>query len=320
MNTPQPTFVPPDYVIQRRLGSGQTSHVFLAQHTRLGSIALKLPRDEVHSQPILRRMFESEVQITLSLKHGHIVRALDGFPTGTRAFLSLEYCSGGTLDNLLLERGRLPLDQASQLVCDVAMGLAATHKQQVLHRDVKPANVFLTERGRAKLGDFGTGIFISDRKRLDERVGTAFYMAPELFHGQPSDILSDVYSLGVLAYEVLTGERPFLGESYEALMLQHTSALPRNLYVVRPDISKQLSHVVMQAMARDPEKRFSSVQQFLDAYQKAAGVTLQAEEAQLVGRAARRAEPEPNTPLHKNTPTAPHKKPGLLSRLFGKKR
>jgi eukaryotic-like serine/threonine-protein kinase len=313
VSTPLPTFVPPDYVIQRKLGSGQTSHVFLAQHTRLGSIALKLPRDELHTQPVLRRMFESEVQITLSLKHNHIVRALDGFPTGARAFLSLEYCSGGTLDNLLLERGRLPLQQASQLVCDVALGLAATHKQQVLHRDVKPANVFLTEKGRAKLGDFGTGIFISDRKRLDERVGTAFYMAPELFHGQPSHVMSDVYSLGVLAYEVLTGERPFQGDSYEELMLQHTSALPRNLNVVRADIPKRLSNIVMQAMARDPEKRFSSVQQFLDAYQEAAGISLQEEEPPRVGRAARKSDSDNQRPV-------PTKKQGFLSRLFGKKR
>lgn len=308
MSTPQPPFVPPDYVIQRRLGSGQTSHVFLAQHPRFGHVALKLPRDEVHGNATLRRMFENEVQITLSLRHSHIVRALEGFPTGERAFLALEHCAGGTLDQLLLERGRLPLAQASQLISDVAAGLAAAHNQQVLHRDVKPANVFLSERGRAKLGDFGTGIFISDRKRLEERVGTAFYMAPELFHGQPSSVLSDIYSLGVLAYEVLTGERPFVGDSYEALMLQHTSALPRTPHVLRPEIPPRLSAAVLQAMARDPEKRFSSVQQFLEVMREAAGIAPQ--EAQLrIGRAARRVD---SAVKH----AANAKKAGWLARLF----
>lgn len=266
-------FVPPDYALVRQLGSGQTSHVFLARHPQRGEVALKLPRKELHDQPVLRRMFENEVQITIGLSDAHVVRAIDGHPTGERAFLVLEYCSGGTLDQLLLEKGRLSVERASALILDVAQGLWVCHKQQVLHRDVKPANVFLTGDGRAKLGDFGTGIFMTDPKRLDERVGTAFYMAPELFEGQPSDFQGDIYSLGVLAYEVLSGVRPFVGNSYDELMLQHRTSLPRNLHSVRSDISPDLNRVIVRAMSRDASKRFANVGDFIRAFSEHAGVS-----------------------------------------------
>jgi eukaryotic-like serine/threonine-protein kinase len=268
----KPTFVPPGYNIIRKLGSGQTSHVYLASHIRLGQLALKLPRDELYHRPILRRMFENEVQITLSIKEDeHIVQAYEGFPTGKNAFLAIQYCPGGTLDQLLLERGKLPLDQASQLILDVAMGLAHTHSKQVLHRDVKPANVFLTENKRAKLGDFGTGVFITEQS-LDERVGTAFYMAPEIFEGKSPSIQTDIYSLGVLTYEVLAGTRPFSGESYDQLMMQHLTGFPDPLRKYRPELASEIGQVVAQTMSRDATRRYQTVSAFIAAFTKATGI------------------------------------------------
>jgi serine/threonine-protein kinase len=258
---------PRGYQLRTRLGSGRTAHVYLAQHERYGEVALKLPRDELATRPVLRRMFENEVMITLKLGHERVVRALEGKSTGAGAFLALEVCPGGTLDQLLLEQGRLPLRFAVRLVEDVAEGLAYAHAAKVLHRDVKPANVFLTDQGRAKLGDFGTGSFMTESS--DERVGTAFYMAPELFEGHPSSVESDVYSLGVLAFEVLTSERPFRGESYEALMHEHLAGLLRDPRTVRDDLSDELARVVRLAMARSPQRRYASVQAFLDALRAA---------------------------------------------------
>lgn len=259
--------VPGGYLARHRLGSGQTSHVYLAEHARHGRVALKLPRSELEARPVLRRMFESEVMITLRLAHPRVVQGLDGHPTGAGAFLALEMCPGGTLDQLLLEKGRLPLETSVRLVEDVAEGLAYTHEQKVLHRDVKPANVFLTESGRAKLGDFGTGVFMVEEGA--DRVGTAFYMAPEIFEGSPAGVRSDVYGLGVLAYEVLTGERPFRGDTYDALMHAHLGGLLRDPTAVRPDLPKALSSVVRTAMARRPERRFATVNAFLAALREA---------------------------------------------------
>jgi serine/threonine-protein kinase len=258
---------PRGYEVLHRLGSGQTAHVYLAEHRRYGRVALKLPRPELDQRPVLRRMFESEVMITLRLDHPRVVRALEGHPTGRDAFLALEVCSGGTLDQRLLERGRLPLAEAVRLVEDVAEGLAYTHENKVLHRDVKPANVFLDADGRAKLGDFGTGVFAAES--AEDRVGTAFYMAPEVFEGVTPTVRSDIYSLGVLAYEVLTGERPFAGDSVDALMHAHLGGFVRDPRSLRPALTPELVAAVRRAMARLAERRYERVSEFLDAVRAA---------------------------------------------------
>jgi len=263
--------VPPGYNVIQRLGAGRTALVWLAHEEATGrEVALKIPRPELATDPVLRRMFENEVQITLKLDHPNVVRAYSGRTTGDESFLALEYCPGGTLDQLLLERGRLPLEKAIGLVHDVARGLAHTHDAKVLHRDVKPANVFVDGEGRAKLGDFGTGTFKGDD--AEERVGTAFYMAPEVFEGRPTSLRSDVYSLGVLAYEVLTGERPFVGASYEALMVAHLHSLPRELRQVRSEVPVKVAQVVARALARDPTRRYADAAAFVVAYREAIGL------------------------------------------------
>jgi serine/threonine protein kinase len=286
-----PGRIPPGYTPVRELGSGRTAHVLLAEHAQRGKVALKLPREGLAEQPMLRRMFENEVQITLGLRHPNVVAAFEGAPTGPGAFLALEYCSGGTLGDLLAGRGELPLGRARRLIVEVASGLEHCHGRQVLHRDVKPANVFLTGDGKAKLGDFGTGTHVGDDS--GERVGTAFYMAPELFEGKPSSVRSDIYSLGILAYEVIAGERPFSGESYEDLMVGHLSGFPRALTHHREELSRAEAKVVATAMARDASRRYASVREFREAFMAAAGVgePEQKPEVQLTGRASRKAKP-----------------------------
>ena len=319
----QPTFVPKGFRVMHELGAGQTSRVYLAQHERYGEVALKIPREVLAHRPVLRRMFENEVQITLKLDHPNVVRGFAGFPTGSEAFLALEYCAGGTLDQLLLEKGRMELARSLELVLDVAKGLMYTHEKRVLHRDVKPANVFLDDKGRAKLGDFGTGMYMAEDS--DERVGTAFYMAPEIFEGGTSTQRSDIYSLGVLAYEVLTGVRPFLGDSYDALMMAHLSGVPRNPRRYREDMDRALSSVLLQALSRDPAKRFDTVEAFVDALRTSAGIevkeTSPARAAPTVGRrsragasgaAAPEAEPEGDDDNEDG-----RSRKGWLQRLFG---
>lgn len=289
MTEESPAFIPPNYTLGQKLGSGQTSHVFLATHPQFGKVALKLPRDELHDRPVLRRMFENEVQITLGLRHRNLVAAMDGRPTGRQAFLALEYCSGGTLDQLLLEAGQLPLERAVRLASDVAAGLQQSHAQQVLHRDVKPANVFLTEDGVAKLGDFGTGRYMTDE--IQDRVGTAFYMAPEIFEGGAATVASDIYSLGILAYEVLSGSRPFVGDTLEQIMYAHLSGLPKPIEYHRPGTSRSLTNVVSRAMSREAAKRYTTVEAFRRDFEKAAGIAVAAPGV-TTGRLSRRAAQE----------------------------
>jgi serine/threonine protein kinase len=309
-----PEHVPPGYAVLSALGSGQTAHVFLARHADRGEVALKLPREELAQQPVLKRMFENEVHITLNLHHDNVVAALDGMPTGPKAFLVLEYCSGGTLGELLAAERKLELARARKLIVDVARGLEHCHMRQVLHRDVKPANVFLTDAGTAKLGDFGTGMHIGDESV--ERVGTAFYMAPEIFEGQPATVRSDIYSLGILAYEVIAGVRPFVGESYEDLMLAHLSGFPKTLAHHRTDLSAGEAKVIATAMARDASRRYTSVREFREAFMAAAGLREPTAPREQTGRASRRAKPAEEPASNEGE----RRSGGLFGWLKGKRR
>ncbi|HLR46041.1 MAG TPA: serine/threonine-protein kinase [Deinococcales bacterium] len=258
-------FIPPGFTLGERLGSGQTAVVWLADHHSFGRVALKLPRAEVHVQPVLRRMFENEVQITLSLRHPNLVAGLAGHPTGPGAYLALEHCAGGPLE----PAGVTQAATAISYILDVAAGLEASHAHQVLHRDVKPNNVFLTGDGSAKLGDFGTGCYMTDEN--PDRVGTAFYMAPEIFEGKPATPASDIYSLGILAYELLTGVRPFSGDTYEQLLHAHTSTLPRPMHAHVPELPREIAAVVGRAMSREAGRRQPTVTKFREELEAASG-------------------------------------------------
>lgn len=290
-----PPFVPAGYRLERLLGSGNTAHVYAAEHPAFGLVALKLPKSEVQRNPVLGRMFENEVQMTTALKHPRVVSAFEGYPTGAEAFLALEFCDS-TLD---VKLGRAPLGTAYRLVLDAAQGLLHSQQRQILHRDVKPANVFI-KNGRAKLGDFGTGAYLSDvfgAAQATGKVGTAFYMAPEIFQGKPATVKSDVYSLGILAYEVIGGVRPFVGESEGELMLAHSSAVPLALQQHRPEASLQVSRVVANAMARTPERRFENAEAFVAAFAEATGLPPTDEVAERpVGRAGRVKQSETPAP------------------------
>ncbi len=303
MDTPEQ--VPPGFKVRYKLGSGQTSIVWLAFHSGLGDVALKLPRPEVQSQPVLRRMFENEVQITLSLKHPNIVAGFSGMPTGPGAYLALEYCAGGTLDQRLLERRIGDMQRAAILITEVAAGLEQTHNQQVLHRDVKPANVFLTSDGVAKLGDFGTGCYVTEENT--DRVGTAFYMAPEIFEGQSASYASDVYSLAILAYEVLTGHRPFQGETYEQVMHAHTSGLPRPIEAYRDDVPRPLQAVISRAMSREAARRHRSVREFRLEFEKESGLR-ELRKTVVTGRSSRTVQVD-------QSPESPQGRRGLFGWL-----
>lgn len=307
-----PEFVPAGYTIIHKLGSGQTSHVYLARHRVFGDVALKLPRSEIKDRPVLKRMFENEVSITVKLASPHVVGAFDGYPTGEGAFLALEHCSGGTLDQLLLEKGQLPLDRAYELVLEVALGLAHTHEHSVLHRDVKPANVFLTGEGHAKLGDFGTGVF--QRDEGEDRVGTAFYMGPEVFEGKSAGVKSDVYSLGILGYEVIAGKRPFVADTYEALMVAHHTDVPKDLASHRPQVDQRVKRIIAKAMSRDPDKRFGSAREMATALRSALGheerQSAERPPAPTTGRSSRQAA-SPNDA----TKSTPERKGGVFGWL-----
>ncbi len=312
-----PDIIPAGYTISHLIGSGQTSHVYYASHSRLGNIALKMIRPEAKGKYTLVNMFTNEVQLTRRLQHPNIIRAFDGKPTEPGAYLALEYCGGGTLDEYLTAaEGKSNLKSLYRLIRQISSGLAFSHSRGILHRDIKPANVLLTSGHEAKLADFGTGIYAQEAS-AEERVGTAFYMAPELFQGRKPTIQSDIYSLAVLSYELLAGIRPFLGRTQEEIMLAHLRQIPTNPKKYREDLDQKVISVVMKSLSRDPKKRHQTVEEFKTNFNKATGTGIDVQSSnasKVVGRSGRHVKTT-------NAQKEKQKEKGndFLGWLFGKK-
>jgi serine/threonine protein kinase len=244
-----------DFRLLMLLGLGQTAQVYLAEAPGLGQVALKLPKKEVRKDPRLAERFTREVSFSLSLKHPYLVRGLAGVPFGEEAFLALEYFPQGTLEARLLE-GRLPLEEAVKALTQVGEALLYLHGKGLLHQDVKPSNVFVG-KGIYKLGDLGTLRPIGDRTQ--EFAGSPHYLAPELFLGNLPSEKSEAYAYGVMAYELLTGKRPFKGESLEELRDAH-------LFLPPPPTSlpPRLDKALRRLLAKDPKERLG-IGEFLEA-------------------------------------------------------
>ncbi|MEM6428791.1 MAG: serine/threonine-protein kinase [Deinococcota bacterium] len=280
----RPSFLPEGYAAMFLIGSGQSANVFLATYEHKDEYALKMLKPTARRDPKLSAMFEREVKLTLSLEHKNVVKAREGEATGERAYMALEFYPKN-LDTLLVEESMIPLEQAYKIILGVASGLAYVHKQNIIHRDIKPANVYLDNDGVAKLADFGTGVYANEQQ--DERAGTVYYMAPEIFLGEPSSLQSDIYSLGVLAYEVLTHRRPFDGDDYENVKNAHLFSVADNPSRHREGLDKRLNKVFAKVLAKEPLERYKTVAEFGKAFQAAISTAeASSDDTTTVGRAA----------------------------------
>ena len=327
VKVPVPDFVPSGYTIKSFLGSGQTADVYLAKHRQYGDVALKLITPAIKGIYAHTHMFTNEVYLTTRLKHPFVISAYDGDPTENNAYLALEYCSGGTLDEYLSKHGQFDLQETYKLILQIALGLSFSHTRGILHRDVKPANILLNANGDARLADFGTGVYI-DKVPKDEKVGTAYYMAPEIFKGHKASVQSDVYGLGVLAYELLTAKRPFQGKTYNQLMQAHLSYVPANPKHLRKDLDKSVAFAIMKAISGSSDKRYETVAQFKEAIEKVIKVDISEKTAPMVvGRKSRSAEVDKTTTgegetIEVSTPNktdVKEKQTGFIRRFFAKK-
>lgn len=238
----------PGYTLLRPVGRGNTSQVYLASDPDGQRVALKLPHDSTLQHQEAAERFGNEVRLTLQLRHPHLVRGYAGMPFGTQAFLSMRYYPGGALDEQLgdLPERRLPTMEAARILTDVASALVYLHEAGAVHQDVKPQNVYV-DGGRAALGDLGSTYFTSQGGKVS---GSPYYMAPEIYHGESSSSASDVYSLGIMMYELLTGARPFQGSTYEELMVSHLTRFPQPLSHLNPEIPRSVARLAEQALAK----------------------------------------------------------------------
>jgi eukaryotic-like serine/threonine-protein kinase len=253
------------YELEELVGTGGMSSVFKARDALLERhVALKILHQHFTEDDQYVERFRREARAVASLSHPNIVTILDRGEDEGRQFIVFELVEGRTLAEVLHEEGRLPVRRALEIAIQVARGLAFAHGQGLVHRDVKPQNVILNGDGRAKVTDFGIArsLEIQGVTQSGAVLGTSNYIAPEQASGQPVDRTTDVYSLGVVLFELLTGEVPFPGESFVAVAMQHVSEPPPSVLEVRPDVPVRVARAVDRALEKDPAARFPTMDAF----------------------------------------------------------
>src|ERR671938_773886 len=253
------------YELEELVGLGGMSSVFRARDTLLErEVALKVLHQHFTEDEQYVERFPPEARAVASLSHPNIVTILDRGEDEGSQFIVFELVEGRTLKEVLDAQGRLPVARALEIAIQVARGLGFAHEHGLVHRDVKPQNVILNGDGRAKVTDFGIArsLEVQGVTQSGAVLGTSNYIAPEQASGQLVDRTTDVYSLGVVLFELLTGEVPFPGESFVAVAMQHVSEPPPSLLEVRPDVPVCVVRAVDRALEKDPMERFATMDAF----------------------------------------------------------
>ena len=256
------------YELERLVGTGGMSNVYKAKDRLLErNVALKVLHPHYGDDEEYVERFRREARAVAQLSHPHIVTVIDRGEDNGQQFIVFEYVDGENLKQLVERTGPLPARRAVQLALEVAEGLAFAHENGLVHRDVKPQNVLLTPDGNAKVTDFGIARSLDVEHGVTQTgtvLGTSNYLSPEQANGQPTTPATDVYSLGVVLYELLTGDVPFRGENFVAVAMKHVNETPPDLPAQRPDLPMRLVVAVERALEKDPSDRFASMAQFAD--------------------------------------------------------
>ena len=250
------------YRLEAKLGSGGMSTVYVARDETLERrVAVKVMHREMSDQPDQIERFRREARAVAQLSHPNVVAVIDAGEDGGYPYIVFECVDGETLKQRINRLGRLPVDEATAYAIEIGRGLAAAHARRMVHRDVKPQNVLIDSEGRAKVTDFGIARTLeSDGLTKTGRVlGTTDYVSPEQAMGHAVDARSDIYSLGVLLYEMLTGEVPFEAETVVGVAMKHVNEEMPDVRQRRPEVSNALAAVIERATAKDPAKRYASM-------------------------------------------------------------
>src|SRR5215467_12717926 len=260
--------------IVSEIGKGGMGVVYLAEHVELPKrFAIKSLSKSLNSDPQFRSRFYEEAQKQAILDHPNIVQVTDFFEAEGQFFLVMEFVDGQDLGELIRTKGKLPEHEALPIFQDILRGLAFAHSKGVIHRDVKPSNVLIDSQGRARIMDFGIAILAgAGDKRVTATgvtVGSPCYMSPEqIQRPRQLDSRTDIYSLGIVLYEMLAGDVPFNGETDFIVQNQQIHTPPPNLHQSNSEISEELAKMVSKAMAKNPAERFQNCTEFLQCIQE----------------------------------------------------
>ncbi|HEX3558340.1 MAG TPA: protein kinase [Pyrinomonadaceae bacterium] len=254
-----------NYKIEQKLGEGGMGAVFRGVDMMLErEVAIKFLRPELSAQPQVVERFRSEAVTLAKLNHPNIATLFNFMRQGESFFMVLEFVRGSTLDNVIQQRGALPSEQAIPLFCQVLDGIQHAHDFGIIHRDIKPANMMLTEKGNLKVLDFGIARILGTARmtRQGNIIGTIEYMSPEQVRGFETDARSDIYSLGMLLYEMLTGRCPFDMQNEFELMKAQIEQYPVPPRQLNPAIPEVVEQAIWKAIQKDPAQRFQSASEF----------------------------------------------------------
>jgi serine/threonine-protein kinase len=265
------TLIDGRYRVVARLGSGGMADVYLAQDTLLGrQVALKLLHERFAEDQEFVERFRREASSAAGLSHPNVVGVFDRGEWNGTYYIAMEYLPGRSLKAVVREHGPLSPPDAIDIVVQILLATRFAHKRGVIHRDIKPHNVILDEEGRARVTDFGIArAGASDMTMTGSIMGTAQYLSPEQAQGHAVTETSDLYAVGVVLYELLTGSVPFEGESAVTIALKQVSVEPALPSERNPEVGPALDAVVMRALAKDPTARFASADEFISALQQA---------------------------------------------------
>ncbi|SIT67595.1 Stk1 family PASTA domain-containing Ser/Thr kinase [Edaphobacillus lindanitolerans] len=254
------------YEVLGLLGGGGMSTVYLARDMILDRpVAIKILRYDLADEEELRKRFHREALSATSLIHPHIVNIYDVGEDGELHYLVMEYVEGQTLKEYIQEKAPLPAARAVDIMMQLCDGISAAHLHGIIHRDIKPQNILMDGDGRVKLTDFGIAMALSATAltRTNSVMGTVHYLSPEQARGGIATKRSDLYSLGIVLYEMLTGKLPFSGESPVSIALKHLHEETPPVRDERPDIPQSLENVILKATAKNPAYRYPSAEVML---------------------------------------------------------
>ncbi|MEW6127272.1 MAG: serine/threonine-protein kinase [Acidobacteriota bacterium] len=254
-----------NYKITAKIGEGGMGAVFRGLDEMLErDVAIKMLRPDLTRESEIVERFRSEAITLAKLNHPNIATLHSFFRQGDDFFMVMEYVRGETLDSIIRRSGPFPVERAVQLFGLALEGIGHAHTMGIIHRDIKPANLMVNEKGSVKVMDFGIARMLGSTRmtRQGTIIGTVEYMAPEQIQGKDSDARTDIYSLGILLYEMLTGRVPFKNDSEYGLMMMQINDSPPPPRTLAPHIPLHIEQAIMRALAKRPEARFQSVGEF----------------------------------------------------------
>jgi len=232
-------------------------------------VALKVPDQSMIGDPAQYERFQREIEVLQTLQHPAILRGVGAGRYNRIPYLATELVEGQSLRQIIDTSAPLPPEQALELVRKIAEGMAYCHDHEVVHRDLKPENILITAEGQPVIVDFGLALTKNARRvtyaNLSATAGTPDYMAPEQIEGQRGDARTDIYALGIIAYELLAGKPPFTGDTALAVMAQRLNLIPPRLDRAQPAVSPQLAAIIARCLQRRPADRYATMQDLLEA-------------------------------------------------------